>query len=181
MDPFLLGSFVPTTNVWNVIKDLQDEELDKDEQQALQLSLHQNIGKIATALNTKDTGYYPTFEFNCGQLFFPSTATAAVAAYNVNPNEYRPVIRKVVEFGALPNTATKSVAHGIAFDINYTMTRLYAVATDPVSTFSYIPIPYASATNQVEMNVDGTNINITTVSDMSAYTICNVVLEYITT
>ncbi len=100
----------------------------------------------------------------------------------------RQVFRKVIAFGALPNAGTKSVAHGIDTlpqdlpnnYIGFSFTRIYATATDPVNEL-YIPIPYASnvAANVIEINVDATNVNITTASNKTAYTITYVVLEYI--
>jgi hypothetical protein len=45
-----------------------------------------------------------------------------------------------------------------------------------------IPIPYSSTTNidnNISIQVDDTDVNITTAADYSVYTICYVVLEYI--
>ena len=92
----------------------------------------------------------------------------------------RDVYRKVIDFGALPNTATTSVAHGISFDASSTLTHLYAAATDPVN-FIYLPIPYASPTlaNNIEIYLDATNVNIITGSNRAAFTICYVVIEWL--
>lgn len=85
----------------------------------------------------------------------------------------------VVDFGALPNTGTKSVPHNITVTGSTIWTRYYATATYPGS--SGIPIPYASPTlaNNIEINVDATNVNITTGSDRTAYTTTYVILEYL--
>jgi hypothetical protein len=86
----------------------------------------------------------------------------------------------VVNFGTLPNTSTKSVPHGIGISATYSGTQFTVVATDPVG-LTMIPIPYASATtaNIIEFNVDAVNVNITTNSDRTNYTICLIVIEYL--
>jgi hypothetical protein len=85
-----------------------------------------------------------------------------------------------VNFGALPNTATKSVAHGITITTATTFTRIYATASD-TSGSTYIPIPFSSPTlvSNIQITVDATNVNITTGSNRSNFNICYVVLEYI--
>lgn len=135
----------------------------------LRVVLSDNYKKTANIMNTKEGGLYLTQEIaSFIQYFTPDNPL-------VNRNGYR----KVVDFGALPNTATKSVAHGITFDSNSTMTRIYATATNP-TTPSYIPIPYASTTGaDIELWADGTNVNIRTNSNWSTYTRCYVVLEWL--
>ena len=87
-------------------------------------------------------------------------------------------LRSVIDFGALPNTTSKSVAHGISVDSNTVFTKIAATASNPGS--SYIPIPYVdTAGNSIEIEVDGTNVIITTPSDYTAYTQCYVILEWV--
>lgn len=125
---------------------------------------------IANAVNGKEGALFsPTESYN-----FQSWFTAG------NPQVYRNCFRKVVDFGSLPNTATKSVAHNIPFGSTYSITRIYAAATNQTG-LNYIPIPYASpvAANCIELNADATNVNITTGSNRTAFTVCYVVLEYL--
>jgi len=137
--------------------------------------LREYLNNIAKALNNKDSGLYDAVETITGQQFLPtfSTTTGANATF-------RQVLRKVVNFGSLPNTGTKSVAHGITFNNNFSVTRVYAAATNPGT--QWIPIPYASPTlaNNIELNVDATNVNIITGSNRTAFTRCFVVIEFIT-
>lgn len=172
----LIGSFVPTTNVWDV-EQLQDIDLSSPEFNELLVRLYQNINLISLVLNTKDSGYYNTREFVCGQLLFPNPTANDTDS---NANDFRQVIRLVVDFGALPNAASKSVAHGLTVSATTQFTRIYATATDPVG-FNYIPIPYASTTliNNIELRVDATNVTITTGIDRTAFTEVLVVLEYV--
>lgn len=175
-NPFNAGSFVVTTNVWDVAR-VYETDVGSPEFKELLVRLYQNVNNIATLLNIKDTGVYNTFEIINGQRYFPdpalnsSTAGVAVA---------RQVYRTTVNFGALPNAATKSVAHNITTTPKTTFTRIYATASDTTGR-EYLPIPYASATTNdiIELSVDGTNVNITTGSDRTNFTVCYVVLEYL--
>lgn len=136
--------------------------------------LRQNINNLALVTNIKDSGYYLPAEFINGQLYFPNT-DPAITAPGAKNAVYRQVYRMVVDFGALPNTGTKSVAHNIP-DINadFTFTRMYGAATDPVG-LNYLPIPNADIT----LTADATNVNITTVANLTAYTRTYIVLEYL--
>lgn len=138
--------------------------------------LQERIGKIALGVNVRDAGYYRLTEFINGQLFFPDPALTATSA--TAPTD-RAVFRLVVNFGALPNNTTKTVAHGLTVTSGYTFTRMYGTASIPGSSF--LPIPYASATaaNIIELSADGTNVSITTGKDLTAYTTCYVILEFI--
>ena len=137
------------------------------------IRLSQYLNDLALSINSKDSGVYDTLETITGQKYLPvfSTATASNATY-------RDVFRVIVNFGSLPNTGTKSVAHGLTIGSTWTVTRLYGAATNPSNSF--IPLPYASPTlaNNIELNVDGTNVNVITGSDRTAYTASYVVLEY---
>ena len=81
-----------------------------EEQNEKDIKLRQYLNEISTATNTKDSGIYDAVETITGQSFLPTFNTQTAA--NVT---YRTVFRKVIDFGTLPNTATKSIAHGITF------------------------------------------------------------------
>ena len=128
------------------------------------------LRRFATTINTKEAALYNTIEaINSQQYFDPS-----------NTQNFRLVYRMVVNFGALPNTTSKSVAHNIDFTSTYTATRIYATASD-TTDLEYIPIPYATAssTNNVQIDVNGTDVVITTASNMTNYNVCYVVIEYL--
>lgn len=170
------GSFVPTSYVWDVAQ-LYAIDVKSPEFKELLVRLYQNLNLMALSLNTRDAGYYNTAEFINGQLFFPNPALNSSTQQDA---VFRQVYRMVVNFGSLPNTGTKSVAHGITVTPMTTFTRIYAASSNTIGN-SYIPIPYASPTlaNNIEINVDATNVNITTGSDRTAYTITYVILEYL--
>lgn len=168
------GAFVNTTNVWDVpgLNEVKDPTV-----QQLLIRLYQNIGEIALVLNVKDTGFYNTDEFVNGQLWFQNPLNAST---NTNSTEFRQVLRKVINFGALPDTALKSVAHGITCTSSTTFTRIYATSSDTTG-LTYIPIPFASPVlaENIKLDIDATNINITTGSNRSNYNVTYVILEYI--
>ena len=169
------GLYVPSTYIWD-IQQLQSLDVNSQEFKELLVRLYQNINSITIALNLKDSAYYDTNEFINGQSWFPDPTLTSSSS--TTPT-FRPDYRQVVNFGALPNTATKSVAHNVAVNSAYTLTRMYAAATDPVA-LSLIPIPYASneAGQSIELNADATNVNITTGSNRTSYTRCVVIMEY---
>ena len=173
------GAFIPTTQVWDVAQ-AQDVDVKSPQFKELLVRMYQNLNIMANSVNGKDAASYGTNEFACGQMFFSNpaltSASSTVAAQ-------RPVMRKVINFGALPNTAAKTVAHGIAPTTSFTFTRIYGTATDPANKL-YIPLPYSAATatpavDNIELKVDTTNVSITTGKNMTAYTVAYVVLEYL--
>lgn len=168
------GSFLPTTEVF-----------ESDTLQDLNRQLTSVINDHALVINQKDTGIYNTdssgapVDFTNGQTWFPNPSPSSGLREGIRRN----VLRKVVNFGALPNATTKSVAHNITTTNTFSFTRIYGCATDPgASTITTaIPIPFASPTlNQnISLTVDATNVNITTGIDRTAFTVCYVVLEWI--
>ena len=144
------------------------------------VKLRQYLNNMANAVNTKDSGLYTDEEVITGQQFLPLYSTDTSS--NVN---YRNVFRKVIDFGALPDSSTKTVAHGISTTEDFSIVRLYATATDPgASTLqTAIPIPYvnvADPADGVQLSMGATNMSITTTTgNYTVYTRCFVVVEYI--
>lgn len=171
------GLFVPTTNVWDV-QQLYEVDVTSPAFIELLVRLYQNINNIATALNIKDSGYYITQEFVNGQLFFPNPLLNSSTAQEAG---FRQVWRLVIDFGALPNTAAKSVPHNLIINSGVTFTRIYGAASDTTG-FNYIPLPYASVSgiDDIQLDVDATNVIITTASNRTNFNVCYVVLEYLT-
>lgn len=159
------GAFVTTTQLWGRTT---DERL---------VQLHSYATNIALALNLRDSGYYIQEEFVNGQLFFPRTT--ALASRSSQPL-YRQAFRKVINFGALPNAATKTIVHDIAINNDFVFTRIYGTANNPTGNV-YLPLPYSSTTlnENIKLYIDRTNITITTGIDYSAYTTTYVIVEYL--
>lgn len=177
MPNYNVGAFTPTTNIWDVgevYQATQDPKL-----QELLVRLYQNLNRLSLSNNIRDAGYYVQEEFVNGQSFFANTTINSTTSQTP---ALRQVFRKTINFGALPNAGTKSVAHGLAPTTSWSFTRIYGAATDPVG-LSYIPLPYSSGTvnENIELYVDATNVVVTTSINYTAYTVCYIVIEYIKT
>lgn len=157
------GAFVPLTFIWDV-GEIYQTDVNSENFKLLLVRLYQNLNSMQMLLNLKDTGSYDTLEFVNGQTYF--------AAGDVDVP--RQVYRKVVIFGALPNSGLKSVAHNMTITPNLTFTRLYGAASD-LANQSYLPIP----NSDIKLEVDATNVKITTAANLTDYTTTYVVLEYL--
>jgi len=169
------GSFVPTTNIWDTAE-LEDIDVTKPEFIELLIRMYQNLNLLSQVVNSKDSGYYYPQEFVNGQKFFPNPAAAATSTQS---QAARADFRYFLNFGTLPNNTTISVPHGLTLTTITSATRIYGAATNPTA-IEFVPIPYASASgNTIELYIDGTNVNITTNSNWSAYTTTYVIFEYL--
>ena len=168
------GVFLPLTSVYDPAS-LQDVEGLQPQIKNFIISSTHQYNNIANVLNLKETGYYITTEIVNSQLWFKSSITS------VTQSIFRNAFRLVINFGALPNAATKSVAHNIQGLTAGVMswTKIYGTATDAAG--NGIPIPYASNTPNanIEINVDLVNVNVTTAIDYSAFTTTYIILEYL--
>ncbi len=126
--------------------------------------------RIANAVNTKEGALYLPQELATFQQYFTPN----------DPQTLRNVYRKTVDFGALPNAGTKIVPHGIAFDANFSTTRIYGSSTDPTNLL-YVPLPLVAIVpaNGIEMFLNSTHIIITTGINRSSFTRSTVVIEYV--
>ena len=171
------GAFVPTTSVFDV-SSIYSIKVDSPEFKELIVRLQQSINTLSLNVNIRDAGYYPLTEFVNGQLFFPDPLLTSATSQTP---QYRQVFRKVINFGALPNNATKQIAHGITTTNELSFTRIYGTSSEQVG-HNYLPLPYASTTgSNIELSVDDTYVSITTVDNMAAFTKTYVILEFIVT
>ena len=164
------GLYIPTTQMWDV-QQLYDADIDPKLRELL-VRMYQNLFLMANTLNQKDSALYMNQDFMNGQLFFNPASNS--------PDEYRPDFRKVIDFGALPNSVDKPIAHGLTFTADTTPTRIYGAAINPLIP-RLIPLPYPSVVPgaNIELWVDGTDVHITTTIDYSMYTRSLIVIEYL--
>ncbi len=152
----------------------------EDNDEEYDVKLRQYLNTMSTAVNSKDSGLYTNEEVITGQKFIPTFGTTTSSSLN-----YRDVYRKVIDFGVLPNTGTKSVAHGITTTQNYSFVKIYGAATALAASAiqQAIPLPFMNVlvpADGVELVVDATNIiMITTSASFAIYTRSFVVVEYI--
>lgn len=171
-----LGAFLPTTDVYDVGV-IQDINVNSPEFKEFLVRLRQSINNVALVVNIKDSGYYALTEFVNGQAWFPNPA---YSSQTTSAPIYRQDFRLTLNCGALPNTGTKAIPHGLTINQYFTFTRIFGCASDTTDLL-YKPLPCASsyAYQIVELEVDQTNVYITTNVDLSNYNVTYVVIEYL--
>lgn len=88
----------------------------------------------------------------------------------------KPIYRKVIDTGALPNNTTKAVAHNIS-NLELPI-HVFGVGYGPGD---FMPLPYISSNNaasSVQIYLNSTNITIITGTDRTNYSKSYIVLEY---
>jgi len=161
------GSYVPTTNVWDIGR-LYDVEVTSPEFKELLVRLYQNVNNIALVLNTKCTGYYINEQFVSSKLFFNPASN--------DPLKLRPGFIKTVNTGALGAGVT-AINHGIGVTSMFKWMFISGAATDTVTVVGY-PLPFAGAAgNNIEVSVTATQILINNASGVT-FTDSQVTLEY---
>lgn len=142
----------------------------EDDPSILTTRLTENYTEFAEAINARDIAVYSTDQILNGQQF-------RVAG------TIHEVFRKVIVFGALPNAATKSVAHGITINAtvpNFYFTRIYGTAKDPTTNI-FLTLPHVNVTalaSQISLFADSTNVNVVTGINRTNFTECYIILEY---
>lgn len=109
--------------------------------------LVENLKRITNSLNAKEIGFFLDQELLSGKQFFPGSGTN-------NNQEFRSIFRKVVNTGALAAGANPGVAHGITFDVNFSLISLWVAGTDSATLT-------ARVINGNDVLMDATNIVIT--------------------
>ena len=87
----------------------------------------------------------------------------------------KPIFRKVVEFGALPNNTTKNVPHGIT-DLDRVIS-LEGVAENSIFN-NYLPLSYPTGTARVELLIQGADVRVVTSDNFSDWTRTHIIIEY---
>lgn len=145
----------------------------------------ERLREITNGVNDSSKGYHVDTEVLAGKFWTPKARASAD-----EPIVYRNVFRTVVDLSGLDDFSagtppnTQSEAHGITFTEDSFITALYGAATDPAASDlnSGIPLPYldvGTLANGIQLDIDGTNINLTSSADYSAYTSAWVVVEYV--
>lgn len=87
----------------------------------------------------------------------------------------KPIYRKTINFGAMPNATTKSVAHGISG--LSAIINIYGWATNGTN---YITVPRGApgSNNSIESYADGANLMCVVSVNWSGYSSSYITLEY---
>ena len=138
----------------------------------------EQLKRLANAVNIREIGWFIDEEVLSGKAFIPGLNNAADGGTS---QQYRQILRKVIDFGPLPAAAIKAVPHGITVDANFTLVQIYGAATDPI-TFQSIPIPFSTpnALNQnILLSMDAFNVNVVVGINFSNFTRCFITIEYL--
>lgn len=110
--------------------------------------LVEHLKKISNAVNIREIGWLLDEELLSGKAFIPG-----VTIPGNNPGQFRQVLRKVIDVSPLV-AGVNVFAHGIVFDVNFTLIDMWVAATNSV-TFTAINLTDSNVT------MDATNLNIT--------------------
>lgn len=136
----------------------------------------EQLKRITNAVNIREIGWFIDEEVLSGKAFIPGENASSTGA---SSQIFRQVLRKVVDFGPLPNTTTKTVPHGINFDDNFTLVDLWGAATAPPPSYQALLLPYeAVAADGISIFINQTDIVVVTQSDRTSFTRCYVTIEY---
>lgn len=137
------------------------------------------LKRISNAVNAREIASFLDTEVLTGGQFIPGINTDPTQT----PNQYRDILRIVVDTGTLPNAGTITIPHTIGGSSGYgdifSLINLYLSATDPVGLTSF-SLQYWSITGgDITINLTNTDIVITTISDYSSYTRSYCTIEYL--
>lgn len=135
LDSQFFESFVP---VYDVVPESWEEG---------RQFLVEQLKKISNAVNIRTIGWLLDEELLSGQQFFPGVASS-------DNQQFRSVLRKVIDIGALVAGANPGVPHGILFDVNFSLIDLWVSGTNS-ATFT------ARRITGNDVIMDATNITIT--------------------
>lgn len=177
------GVFLPTTSSFDrsILDSLKPGSPEFKE---AFIHLNETVNDIQKVVNIKQSGYHVETEFVNGNLWFRSKRAAAILPQPTQTPTYRQEYTLVVDFGALPNTGTKSVAHGITVTTDVTFTHSYGQANDTSAApaIKSIPIPYVSntANNSVGFWITPTHVFVDAGTvNRSAFDTTYIVLKYL--
>jgi len=132
-------------------------------QEDLLFSLLTNFNKTVDIINIKPIGIYS------------NTISPTSEKWYINAtSEEQSISFITIDCGALPNTGTSMIPHGIPIVTGYKIIHFYGTATDPINLRTI-----SLDNKKLDVIIDQTNINITTLEDLSAYTESHIIIKYI--
>lgn len=131
--------------------------------------LVETLKLMSNAINIRTIGWYLDEELLSGNAFLP----VPVPMGSASPPQYRAILRKVIDFGAL-TVGLNQRPHGILFDSRFTLIHMWGSATRITPALAF-PIPDGVGTGSA-INMDSVNVNIATTVAVDR---CIVVIEYI--
>lgn len=102
------------------------------------------------------------------------------STYEIKTNKVwidgKPIYRKVINFGILPNNNIKKVSHGI-LNID-TFVSINGITFTSEKTATALPYAHSDSTNEVSLFIEDTNVAIRTFGNKTKYIKTYVTLEY---
>ena len=126
--------------------------------------LVERLKQISNAVNDREIGFFLDEELLSGKAFIPG-----VTISGNNPGTFRQIFRIVVTVGQI-TAGVNAIAHGIAFNGNFTLIQLWASGTNSST------LKATTFGNSDTIRMDATNIYIT--SD-GTYDRCYAIVEYL--
>ena len=166
-------SYIQQTPIFN----FNDSSVTSVEFQDYMTQLTQAFNNMALVVNQKQTGFFDTVEFTTSQFWYP-----VVDPTGVVPPTFRPGLRTVYPFAMQNGTIdpVQTIAHELTFSTSFMIVGMWGVANWPNN--EAINLPYTSISGPsafIEVEVNTTDIVITTQFDYSAYTNCFICLDYV--
>lgn len=94
--------------------------------------LVEHLKKISNAVNIREIGWFLDEELLSGKQLFPGTSSA-------NDQQFRSILRMVVNTGPLIAGLNPGINHNILFDVNFTLISLWVCGTNS-ATFKALTI-----------------------------------------
>ena len=110
--------------------------------------LVEHLKKVSNAVNIRTIGWYLDEELLSGNAFIPGMTIPGN-----NPSNFRQILRKVIDVSPL-TVGVNTYAHGILFDVNFTLIDLWVCGTDSIG-FTALTI------NGNDVIMNATNLVIT--------------------
>lgn len=161
------GSFVPTSNIWDV-QQIASVDVRSPEFKELLVRLYQNLSLMANVLNSKDSGFYLREQFLTGQAWFNPLST--------EPQKLRGSFRKVIDIGTV-GAGVITVAHGLALTTDWKFTYINGAVTNTATLIGY-PLPFVGAAGYIELRIDATNVIVNNTTGVT-FDYGYVVLEFL--
>ena len=123
---------------------------------------------------TTDTAGSGTWTIQGGYAHHYSTTEHVVGTWI----DGKPLYQKTINFGALPNSTTKSVSHGVSNADFINVTNAFAYYPNAQYNAMLPTISLYNVGNGVAISVTDTTIDISTAINYSGYTNCYVTIQY---
>jgi hypothetical protein len=128
----------------------------------------EHLKKISNAVNAREIGWLLDEELLSGKQFIPVASMSGTNSSN--SQQFRSVLRKVIDLGSLLVGVNPGVAHGIVFDVNFTLIDLWVSATNSTT---FIAVTMSDPQN---LTMTATTINVTSTG---AFDRAFAIVEYI--